>query len=33
MLIWSHADAGYLHIFLLYGIFGIVPLIGLVIYF
>ena len=33
MVIWSHADAGYLHVFLLYGLFGIVPLIGLVLYF
>ena len=33
MLIWSHADAGCLHIILLYALFGIVPLIGLVLYF
>ena len=33
MLIWSHADAGCLHIALLYALFGIVPLFGLVLYF
>jgi len=33
MVIWSHADAGCLHIVLLYALFGIVPLIGLVLYF
>ena len=33
MLIWSHADAGCLHIALLYVLFGIVPLIGLGLYF
>lgn len=33
MVIWSHADAGCLHIALLYALFGIVPLIGLILYF
>ena len=33
MVIWSHADAGCLHIVLLYTLFGIVPLFGLVLYF
>ncbi len=34
MLIWSHAaDEGCLHIVLLYALFGIVPLIALVLYF
>ena len=33
MVIWSHADAGCLHIALLYALFGIIPLIGLILYF
>ncbi len=33
MVIWSHADAGCLHIILLYALFGIVPLIALILYF
>lgn len=32
MVIWSHADAGCLHIVLLYTLFGIVPLFGLILY-
>ena len=33
MVIWSHTDAGCLHIVLLYMLFGIIPLFGLILYF